>query len=74
MDRKPKTGIYQHYKGNRYKVIVIATHSETGEKMVVYQALYGKRKMWVRPLAMFAERIRVNGKKVPRFRLIKTKK
>ena len=46
-------GIYRHYKGNNYKLLAVATHSETLEKMAVYQALYGERGIWVRPLAMF---------------------
>lgn len=63
-------GIYEHYKGNRYKVIAIANHSETLEKMVVYKALYGEGEYWVRPLSMWEELVEVNGEKVPRFHYI----
>lgn len=62
-----KTGIYKHYKGNRYKVIGIAKHSETLEELVVYQQLYGEMGLWVRPLAMFNESVEIDGKRVPRF-------
>ena len=48
-------GIYQHFKGNKYKVIGIAKHSETLEPMVVYQALYGENGLWIRPAAMWNE-------------------
>lgn len=63
-------GIYQHYKGNYYEVIDIAKHSETLEDMVIYRTLYGDFGLWVRPLAMFLEQIEINGKKIPRFRLM----
>ena len=66
-----KKGIYQHYKGNMYEVIGIASHSETMEKMVVYKALYGDGELWVRPASMWNEQIDVNGETKPRFKLIK---
>ena len=47
--------IYRHFKGKEYRVIGIASHSETLEPMVVYQALYGDGGLWVRPIAMFLE-------------------
>lgn len=67
-----KKGIYQHYKGNLYQVFHVATHSETREKLVVYQCLYGDYSMWVRPLDMFKEDIEIDGKKVPRFKFIQS--
>lgn len=63
-------GIYEHYKGQHYQVFHVATHSETAEKLVVYQCLYGDYSMWVRPLAMFMESIESDGQVVPRFKLI----
>jgi hypothetical protein len=58
--------IYEHYKGNRYKILGIARHSESLEEHVVYQGLYENSEIWVRPLFMFFENI---GEK-PRFRLV----
>ena len=53
---------YRHFKGNIYKVLHIAKHSETLEDMVVYQAMYGERSIWVRPKEMFDESIERDGK------------
>lgn len=64
-----KKGIYRHYKGNLYEVIDIARHSESLEDMVVYRALYGDFKLWVRPLKMFLEDIEINGELQKRFEL-----
>ena len=64
-------GIYQHYKGPLYKVIGCAQHSETEEWFVYYQALYGEYGYWVRPLDMFKQAVDVEGREVPRFKLIK---
>ena len=63
-------GIYEHYKGNQYRVIEIGKHSETLEEMVVYKALYGDKGIWVRPLSMFLEEVEINGKKTPRFKYV----
>jgi len=68
---KNKSGVYQHYKGNFYRVLGIAKHSETLEELVVYQAQYGKHQIWVRPKKMFFERVKVEGKIKPRFKFIK---
>lgn len=62
-------GIYRHYKGQRYRVLGTARHSETEEELVVYQALYGERGLWVRPAAMFAETVELDGEPIPRFAL-----
>jgi hypothetical protein len=59
---------YRHYKGNDYLVLHKAKHSETLEDLVVYQALYGERGIWVRPLGMFLEQVEVDGKLIDRFR------
>lgn len=65
-----KPGIYRHYKGNSYEVIGIASHSETLEPMVVYRALYGEQRLWVRPASMWNEEVEVCGERVKRFTLI----
>lgn len=67
-----KLGIYQHYKGQRYRVLGVVKHSETLEEMVYYECLYANPsgQFWVRPLAMFCGEVVVNGTSQPRFRLV----
>lgn len=65
-------GVYRHYKGNHYQVLYLAKHSETLKDMVVYQALYGERGIWVRPASMWNETVDYQGKQVKRFTYIET--
>ncbi len=59
---------YRHFKGNYYRLIGEARHSETLEELVVYQAVYGDQAIWVRPKEMFYENVTLsNGHVVPRF-------
>ena len=65
-------GLYKHYKGKVYEVIGVAHHSETLEELVVYKATYQKEgnNLWVRPLAMFIETIKIDEVFVKRFEKI----
>jgi hypothetical protein len=65
-----KPGRYRHFKGGEYNVQGVATHSETGESMVVYSPLYGEGGLWVRPLSMFLEMVERDGERYPRFTYI----
>lgn len=65
-------GIYEHFKGGRYEVLGVAEHTESGEKFAVYHALVGDTALKVRPLAMFEERVDVNGESIARFRIIES--
>lgn len=67
---EPRPGLYRHYKGQDYRVLGLGRHSETRETLVVYQALYGERGLWVRPQAMFLETVNQAGRTVPRFALV----
>lgn len=65
-----KLGTYRHYKGNEYRVIGVATHSETNEQLVIYEGLYNGGGLWARPLAMFLETVVVEGVEQPRFAFV----
>ena len=65
-----RPGRYRHFKGNEYRVLYLARHSETLEPMVVYQALYGEGGVWVRPASMWNETVERDGKVIKRFTYI----
>ena len=62
-----KPGVYRHFKGNLYRLLYVARHSETLEPMVVYQALYGEGGVWVRPASMWTEHVEKENYSGPRF-------
>ena len=67
MSSAVQPGLYRHFKGSLYRVSHVVTHSETEEPMVVYQALYGAKGWWVRPLSMFDEWVEKDGQRQRRF-------
>ncbi|MCB0385791.1 MAG: DUF1653 domain-containing protein [Bdellovibrionales bacterium] len=77
--QKITTGKYRHYKGQDYEVIGVGIHTETREKMVIYQALYptpelteeyGEEPFFIRPYSQFVETIEINGEFMPRFKKV----
>lgn len=62
-----KVRYFLHFKGGLYKLIGYAYHSESLEEMVIYQALYGEHKIWVRPKSLFFDKIVRGGIEVNRF-------
>ncbi|EAQ81123.1 DUF1653 domain-containing protein [Blastopirellula marina] len=70
MDAHISPGRYRHYKGPEYTVLGVARHSETEELLVVYRQEYPPHGLWVRPAAMFAETVEMDGKTIPRFEKI----
>ena len=65
-----REGVYRHYKGNLYRVLCVAKHSETLEEMVVYQDTGDESKVWARPLSMWSEEVEAGGEKQPRLQLL----
>lgn len=65
-----KQGLYRHYKGNLYRLLYIARHSETLEEMVIYQDVNCPEKIWARPASMWEETVEVGGERVSRFQYL----
>nr|WP_321465303.1 DUF1653 domain-containing protein [uncultured Desulfobulbus sp.] len=63
-------GRYRHYKGGEYEVLGVVRHSETLEPLVLYRPLYNATGLWVRPFAMFTEKIEINGRRQRRFAMV----
>lgn len=70
VENKLPAKIYQHFKGRLYRILGEAFDSESGEATIIYQALYGEKKIWVRPKKMFFENVERDGKIFPRFKLL----
>lgn len=68
--KKVQKGRYRHFKGSEYEVLGVSTHSETGEKLVIYMSVDGKETLWARPYDMFIDVVEHNGKTVNRFTLL----
>ena len=64
---KKEERLFQHFKGGKYRFVRYAFDSETLERMVVYQALYGEEAYWVRPEKMFFGKVTRDGKTFNRF-------
>jgi hypothetical protein len=73
MEIKPGQ-IYKHYKGDTYKIITLARHSENGESLIVYERLtdivHTGWRIYARPEAMFFDHIEIDGYSGPRFEYI----
>lgn len=63
-------GKYRHFKGDVYKVIGVARHTETYELLVIYQNPDDDSKQWARPISMFKSDVLLNGKKIETFSFV----
>ena len=66
------TGLYRHYKGNEYRVIGEAKHSETEERLVIYETTHGPYIIWARPYDMFFDTVVVDAVDIPRLSSLDT--
>ena len=64
-----KKGVYQHYKGHKYRILGVAKHSESLDELVVYRKL-DNDELWVRPIEMFVENVEADGQTISRFKYL----
>lgn len=69
--KEVKKGIYRHYKGGEYRVLMEVKNSENQEEMVVYQNINDENKVWARPYEIFIEDVEIDGETKPRFEYIR---
>ena len=68
---KPMNEYYRHFRnGKLYRFVTFATIEATGEEAVVYQAMYGDHRYWIRPRTNFFEEVEYEGKMVLRFQKV----
>lgn len=70
MEKDAKYKYYRHFKGGKYILLAFGQESESLEDVVIYKALYGESKVWVRPKSMFFDNVMKNGVVIPRFQEI----
>lgn len=68
-DSLPEPGRYRHFKGDEYKVVSVARHSETEDWLVVYYQVDEPERLWVRPAPMFLDTVNLHGCVRRRFEL-----
>jgi hypothetical protein len=65
--------IFEHYKGSRYQILNISTHTETEEILVIYTNISKPdNKIWARPINMFVGTVKINDNEVQRFKPVIT--
>ena len=67
---QPRSGESSLIRRGIYEVLGVARHCETSEELVVYQALYGDRLLWVRPVSLFNQNILQGSQEIPRFKFV----
>ena len=68
---KVQPGIYLHYKGNLYRVLTVAKHTENDEEMVIYHPMNNPESLWARPSSIFTDMLLHNNQLTSRFRFIR---
>ena len=68
---KIRPGIYLHYKGNLYRVLTVAKHTENDDDLVIYHPLNDPQSLWARPINIFTDTLLQGNQLTSRFRFIR---